>query len=143
MDEKTTKSSVSSGNMEVQNVSDKSIKDLEKMNGYAGVTVAGIEMGVTERNVVEINDSTNTANDSTNAGKKTSKYIIVGNSFIMKFKEKIQDIINGVTLRVKGDKDKEKDEEEKTEKTAKKKVVKKVVKKAPEAKPKTTDDHEK
>lgn len=133
MDGKTTKSSVSSGEMEVQNVSDRSIKDLEKMNGYAGVTVAGIEMGVTERNVVEINDSANAANDSTNAGKKTSKYITVGNSIIMKFREKIQDIINGVTLKVKGDKDKEK-EDEKSEATEKK-----VVKKAPETK--TTDDH--
>lgn len=146
MDGKTTKSSVSSGEMEVQNVSDRSIKDLEKMNGYVGVTVAGIEMGVTERNVVEINDSANAASDSTNTGKKTSKYITVGNSIIMKFREKIQDIINGVTLKVKGDKDKDKEkdeEEEKTGTTAKKKVVKKVVKKAPEAKPKTTDDHEK
>ena len=129
MDGKTTKSSVSSGEMEVQNVSDKTIKDLEKMNGYVGVTVAGIEMGVTERNVVEINDSANSSSSSTDSGKKTSKYIIVGNSIIMKFREKIQDIINGVTLKVKGDKDKEKDEEKasskKTTKTSSQKTEKK------------------
>ncbi len=141
MDGKTTKSSVSSGEMEVQNVSERTIKDLEKMNGYSGVTVAGIEMGVTEKNVVEINDSNPGTTDAANSGKKTSKYITVGNSIIMKFREKIQDIVNGVTLRVKGDKDKEKDDE-KEESADKKKVVKKVVKKAP-SKPTKTDDHEK
>ena len=92
--------------MKVQNVSEKTIENLENMNGYAGVTVAGIEMGVTERNVVEINDSGNNATGSADTGKKELKYIIVGNSIIMKFREKIQDIINGVTLKVKGDKEK-------------------------------------
>lgn len=147
MNGKTTKSSVSSGELKVQNVSEREIKDLEKMNGYAGVTIAGIEMGVTERNVVEITDSNSGASDTTNSGNKTSKYIIVGNSIIMKFREKIQDIINGVTLKVKGNKDKDKEEEEKAKeeeeekaKATKKKVVKKVVKKAPQ---KSAEEQEK
>lgn len=90
-------------------VSEKTIRELEKMNGYSGVTVAGIEMGVTEKNIVEINDSNTGTSDTANSGKKTSKYITVGNSIIMKFREKIQDIVNGVTLKVKEDKDKDKE----------------------------------
>ena len=94
-------------------------------NGYGDAVFTAVEMATSKDNVIEVDDSNASSGDTSNSGSKTSKYIIVGNSMIMKFRNRIQDIINGVTLKIKGDKEKE----EKS--TVKKKVVKKVVKKEP------------
>lgn len=131
MDGKTTKSSVSSGELEVQRVRPEEIESAKRMGEYDDMQFGGIDLEVTG-NEIGIKDPNGGSSDSANTGKKTSGYLRTGNSIIMKFKEKIQDIINGVTLKVKGDKDKDKEET----------GSKKVVKKAPGTKP-GTDDHEK
>lgn len=142
MDENATRKG--SNKINVQEVNDRTVENLNNTNGY-DFRIAGVDMSI-DGNMLKFKESEVGAGNAANTGKESSGIFNYGASIIMRFKDKIKDIINGVTLKLKGDKDKDKekdDEEEKTETTAKKKVVKKVVKKAPETKPKTTDDHEK
>ena len=90
----------------VESASEKEIKAKRMENGYGDAVFTAVEMAPSKDNIVEVNDSDSTSGDASNSGNKTSKHLIVGNSIIMKFKEKIQDIIDGVSLKVKGDKDK-------------------------------------
>ena len=90
----------------VESASELEIKTKRMENGYGDAVFTAVEMAPSKDNVVEVNDSNSTSGDASNSGNKTAKHLIIGNSIIMKFKEKIKDIIDGVSLKVKGDKDK-------------------------------------
>ena len=98
-----------------RNASEEEITAKRMENGYGDAVFAAVEMAPSKDNVVEVDSSTSNSGDASNSGKKTSKHLIVGSSMIMRFKEKIQDIINGVSLKIKGDK--EKDEKSTDKKT--------------------------
>lgn len=100
----------------VESASEKEIEAKRMENGYGGAVFTAVEMAPSENNVVKVNDSDSTSGDASNSGNKTSKHLIVGNSIIISFKNKILDIINGVSLKVKGGKDKGVDNKKSTDK---------------------------
>lgn len=104
-----------------RNASEAEIQAKKMKNEYNFEFVA-VDMAPTKNNMVEIDGSNNASGDTTNTGRKTSKHLIVGNTMIMRFKEKIQDIINGVSLKVKGEKDKTEKSTEKKSATVKRKT---------------------
>lgn len=99
-----------------RNASEAEIMEKRMRNGYGDAILAAVEMAPSKDNVVEVNDSDSTSGDASNSGNKTSKHLIVGNSIIISFKNKILDIINGVSLKVKGGKDKGVDNKKSTDK---------------------------
>ena len=111
----TTGTSVSSGEMEVKTVKNSDVEEKKKKNGYGSAVFTAVEMAPLLDNYKESSDP-NASGDSGNNSTKKSDYLIIGNTMIMRFREKIKDIINGVALKFKGPKTKgEKETKKKVE----------------------------
>ena len=111
----TTGTSVSSGEMEVKTVKNSDVEAEKMKNGYGSAVFTAVEMAPLLDNYKESSDP-NSSGDSGNNSTKKSDYLIIGNTMIMRFREKIQDIINGVALKFKGPKTKgEKETKKKVE----------------------------
>lgn len=111
----TTGTSVSSGEMEVKTVKNSDVEAEKMKNGYGSAVFTAVEMAPLLDNYKESSDP-NASGDSGNNSTKKSDYLIIGNTMIMRFREKIQDIINGVALKFKGPKTKgEKETKKKVE----------------------------
>ena len=122
MNDNATGTNVSSenGELKVKRVRAEEVDKSQAM-GEWNVKMGAIYLEVNGKDVEIAQD----AGDTDTTGNKKNKYMRTGsNMLIMRFKEKIKDIVDGVTLKLKGGKDKEDRED-----VDKKKVVKKVVKK--------------
>ena len=106
----TTKSN--DGSLGVTNEEQKRIEERINKAGYNGVTINAVDIAVSDKSL-EINGENvgNATGSDDSSSSKKSKYIIAGTPFIMKFKDKIAAIVQGVAVKVKG-KTKKKDREQ-------------------------------
>lgn len=94
------------GEIGTKKVDESEIQRDKMRNGYEDFVFVATDFETLKENLQEVDNPNGDA--GSNPPKKTSGYLVYGSSLIMRFKDKIKDIIEGVTLRIKGDKDKTK-----------------------------------